>query len=171
MIYRRPLTTRHPILLDKLEFYGIKGKFKTLIKSYLAGRYQKVIINNNNNNNYNNSSKWELIKNGVPQGSVLGSLLFLIYVNGLPKIIPDYNSIVLFADDTSLLVTDSNKKDFNTNINQSLSSLITWFNSNLLTLNFNKTTSLSLERKIIIRCKPKFYMNTKSYLIPLRPNF
>ena len=107
----------HPVLLDQLEFYGIKGKFKTLIKSYLAGRYQKVVFNNNNNNKYNNTSEWELIKNGVPQGSVLGPLLFLIYVNDLPKIIPDYNSIVLFVDDTSLLVTDSNKKDFNTNTN------------------------------------------------------
>ena len=64
-----------------------------------------------------------------------------------PKIIPDYNSIVLFADDTSVLVTDSNKKDFNTNINQSLSSLITWFNSNLLTLNFNKTHFIEFRTK------------------------
>jgi len=52
---------KHSILLDKLEFYGIEGKFKTLIKSYLAGRYQKVILNNNNNNKYNDSSEWELI--------------------------------------------------------------------------------------------------------------
>jgi len=75
----------HKILLDKLEFYGIEGKFKTLIESYLTCRYQKVILNNNNTNT-NNSLKWELIKNGVPQGSILDPLFFLLYINDLPKI-------------------------------------------------------------------------------------
>ena len=62
----------HSILLDKLEFYGIKGKFKSLIKSYLAGRCQKVVLHNNNNNTIIYCSNWELIEHGVPQGSVLG---------------------------------------------------------------------------------------------------
>jgi len=73
----------HKILLDKLEFYGIEGKFKTLIKSYLTCRYQKVIPNNNANTN--SSSKCELIKNGAPRGSILGRLFFLLYINDLPK--------------------------------------------------------------------------------------
>ena len=124
-----------------LKFYGIEGKFKFLIISYLTGRYQKVTLNNNS------SSTWELIKQGVPQGSVLWPLLFLLYINDLPKIIPNYNSLVLFAYDTSILVTDSNEEDFNSNINQSFTSLITWFNSNLLTLNFHKTHYIQFKTK------------------------
>jgi len=102
----------HKMLLDKLEFYGIEGKFKTLIVSYLTCRHQKVILNNNANTN--SSLKWELIKNGVPQGSVLGPLFFLLYINELPKIITKNNSMVLFAEDTSLLITYSNNLYFNT---------------------------------------------------------
>jgi len=93
----------HKILLDELEFYSTEGKFKTLIESYLTGRYQKV-----NNTNTNSSSKWELAKNGEPQGSILGPLFFLFYINNLPKIITKNNSLVLFTDDASLLIMDSN---------------------------------------------------------------
>jgi hypothetical protein len=168
----------HKILLDELEFYGIEGKFKTLIESYRTGRYQKVILsssssnNNNNNNNNNNSSlKWELIKNGVPQGSILGPPFFLLFINNLPKIITENNTMVLFAEDTSLLITDSNNLDFNININRSFCNIITWFNSNLLILKFNKSTTWNLERKIITRLKLRFNMNTKIFQIPLRLNF
>ena len=57
----------HKILLEKLEFNGVEGKFKTLIESYVTGRYQRVALNNIANNN--NSSKWELLKCGMPQDS------------------------------------------------------------------------------------------------------
>jgi hypothetical protein len=67
----------HNILLDKLEFYGIEGIFKTLIKSYLTGRYQRVILGHTADSN--NSSKWENIKCGVPQGSIRGPVFFFFY--------------------------------------------------------------------------------------------
>jgi hypothetical protein len=87
----------HKILLEKLEFYGVEGKFKILIESYLTGRYQQVALDNITDNN--SSSKWEVIKCGVPQGSILGPLFFLIYINDLPTIINKDNNMVLFADD------------------------------------------------------------------------
>jgi hypothetical protein len=62
------------ILLSKLEQYGLVGKFKALIKSYLTERYQRVIIHNNAN--INSYSSWELVKHGVPQGAILGTLFF-----------------------------------------------------------------------------------------------
>jgi hypothetical protein len=106
---------KHAVLFQKLEFYGITGIFKLLIGSYLTNRQQSVVLSHSGNRE--NMSKWETIKCGVPQGSILGPFLFLIYINDLPKIINKEYSMVLNADDASLLITDSNKKDFEANLN------------------------------------------------------
>jgi hypothetical protein len=71
-------TVDHQILLRKLELYGIKGQALTLLKSYLTNRYQKCQIKNF-------FSSEQLIKCGVPQGSILGPLFFLLYNNALPE--------------------------------------------------------------------------------------
>jgi len=127
----------HKILLDKLYFYGIKGKFLSLIESYLSNRYQKTVLNKNDYNQ--NSSEWLRLSCGVPQGSILGPLLFLIYVNDLPSIINRKDSIVLFADDTSAIITNNRRDDFFAHVNQFFKDINNWLDNNLLNLNFGKT--------------------------------
>ena len=104
-------SVNHKILLSKLEFYSVKGKAKLWFESYFRNRYQRVLITNIVlNGNY--FSIWEEIKHGVPQGSILGPLLSLFYINDLPKAINDKSIPILFADDTSILITSPKKNDF-----------------------------------------------------------
>jgi len=128
----------HDILISKLNFYGAEGKTLLWFKSYLSNRYQRVILNNNVSCQ-NLSSTWQKITQGVPQKSILGPLLFLIYINDLPKIINDIAIPILFADDTTILITSPNKSDFERTITIALNLLNEWCNTNLLSINFDKT--------------------------------
>ena len=85
------------------------------------------------------TSSWDIVRHGVPQGSILGALIFLFYVNDLPKIFNNSVKSVLFADDTSLVINSYNNIQYRNDVDISFAYLNDWFNSNLLTLNFNKT--------------------------------
>jgi hypothetical protein len=128
----------HNILLSILEFYGIVCKTNTLIKSYLNGRYQRVMIDTSHSNS-SIYSDWVKIKNCVPQGSILGPLFFLFYINDLPGIITDISQLVLFADDTGILISKPSHTEFINDINKVFGKINDWFKINLLSLNFDKT--------------------------------
>jgi hypothetical protein len=134
----------HEILVDKLQFYGIKGKFLALIQSYHRGK--KVLINKFNA--YDDvPSGWRKITNGVPQGSILGPLLFLIYINDLPMATDSDTKVVLFADDTNIIITRPNQERLQTALNKTPSDINLWFKANFLSLNFDKTYYLQFRTK------------------------
>jgi hypothetical protein len=112
----------------------VASKAGALIKSYLADRHQRVVVNNSQM-----YSEWGKIKNGVPQCSILGPLLFLLYINDLPYTIPNKSKPVIFADDTSIVITNPRSADYEINASLLFKTLNDWLKDNLLTLNFDKT--------------------------------
>ena len=130
----------HAILLQKMKFYGVSGKLYNLIKSYVDGRYQKVVLSHN-------KGTWEKIRQGVPQGSILGPILFLIYICDLPNPASTGTKILLYADDASITVTSPNLETFETKIDNIFGDINNWFKANQLILNYNKTNYLQFTTK------------------------
>jgi len=130
----------HDTLLEKLKFYGISGNANKLINSYLTNRYQRVKIKDNHYINY--CSDWDNVKQGVPQGSVLGPLLFLLYINDLPDTINDMSSPVHFADDTNIICSHQDINVLNDKIERVLQKINKWLQANLLILNLKKKKKL-----------------------------
>jgi hypothetical protein len=135
-------TLDHSILLNKLNRYGIRGPTLDLFESYLNKRCMYVT------NGTNKSEIHEIPTFGVPQGSVLGPLLFNIYVNDLGSSLKHSNHI-LYADDTTLYITGNNISDLFVKMNIDLDNLSTWFKANKLALNINKTNYIIFSPNII----------------------
>jgi hypothetical protein len=130
-------TVDHSVLLAKMYSMGIRGIALQLFKNYLEGRPQRVKISNRF------ISKDTIVDCGVPQGTVLGPTLFLIYINQLCNLSIDGN-IITYADDTALILSGPNWEDTFTKTNSALKSVYKWLNKNYLTLNESKTVYMTL---------------------------
>lgn len=132
-------TVNLDILLDKLSFYGIRGVAHNWFKSFLTNRKQCVSINGN-------ISSTLTVTTGVPQGSVLGPLLFLLYINDIPNSAKPLD-FFLFADDTSLRYSSSSIEDLETTLNNELNNINEWLLSNKLSLNVSKSNFVNFYPK------------------------
>ena len=124
-------TVDHEILLTKLFVYGIQGTAYNWFKSYLDNRKQQCFVNGS-------LSNVTSIKCGVPQGTILGPLLFILYINDLPNCLLHSQSR-MYADDTSLSYAAQDTNRIETCLNEDLDRISTWLSVNKLTLNMNKT--------------------------------
>lgn len=132
------------ILLEKLYQYGIRGKVLEWLRSYLQNRTQRVRFN----------EEWsKLIETeyGVPQGSVLGPLLFILYINDIVAICPEDCMIKMFADDTLLYVSADSSAELETKMNEAMNIVENWMNRNRLKMNATKTKFMVVRsiRKVV----------------------
>lgn len=135
-------TVSHSILLKKLEKYGIRGNALRLFESYLSGRKQYVDLNGS-------CSTEREFTIGVPQGSCLGPLLFLIYVNDFPLVSSQLTS-VLFADDTTVSCSHHSYENLVALMNSELIKIKNWTDSNRLTINISKTNAIVYSNRTIL---------------------
>ena len=124
-------TVNHSILLDKLRHYGIRGVINYWFSSYLTGRMQTTEVNSYISDKVVNPC-------GVPQGSVLGPLLFLIFINDIPNSSQKLK-FYIFADDTNMLYADKNLKSLEATVNKELQNVCEWLHANKLTINAKKS--------------------------------
>ena len=136
------------ILFSKLAHYGVRGNALSWFRNYLENRSQRVRIQSA-------FSDDRLVTCGVPQGSTLGPLLFLIYINDLPNCFTcDGINSVLFADDTSLFLKGKDIETLTSEFNANIARLFLWLNTNKLSLNLEKTYSMLFSLSPVTRSLP-----------------
>ena len=144
-------TVNYDILFMKLNHYGIRGCSLNWFKSYLSDRVQFVSYNNH-------ESSPKTVRCGVPQGSILGPLLFLIYVNDL-SCVSNVLLDIMFADDTNLFLVERQFCNIETVMNAELSKINKWIQVNKLSLNISKTNFMLFKGKKTVDAMPDIQMN------------
>ena len=129
----------HGILLNKLKSYGISGNIYNWFNDYLHGRTQRVVLEGA-------ASKWSLVNSGVPQGSILGPMLFLLFINDLPDAMPPETSTALYADDTKLYRTVTSFQDCS-HLQEALSCADKWSKESNINFNSSKCKVLTISRR------------------------
>jgi hypothetical protein len=145
----------HNRSLDKLNSYGIRGSENKLFQSYLTNRTQFVEITQTDRSKYTQhrfQSSLRAISYSVPQGSILGRLLFLIHINDLLLNIQGAK-LILYADDMNVLVVDRNEEAQQTKLSLVMKQVENWFLKNYLFINTTKTAAMSFH---LCRSKPPF---------------
>ena len=142
-------TVDHRLLVEKFKYYGIRGVASQFLESYLSNRLQFVQFKDGK------SSKPNILC-GVPQGSILGPLLFILYINDMFKV-SDLLHFIIFADDTNIFYLDKDPVRLVNTINNELNKLTQWFKVNKLSLNVKKSNYM-------------LFSNRKVELIPVKLN-
>ena len=129
----------HVILLRKLKDYGIAGNLYRWFSDYLYNRTQRVVVEGA-------ASSWSPVTSGVPQGSILGPMLFLLFINDLPDVIPESTSTGLYADDTKLYREIATPEDCS-QLQEALSCADVWSKDNNINFNPSKCKILTFSRR------------------------
>ena len=143
----------HSILLHKLQHYGIRGVAHQWMASYLKNRNQFVSVEGVDSNCKN-------LDYGVPQGSILGPLLFVIYINDLPGM-NDLAQFILYADDANIIISGDSILEIEEKINILCERLMEWVRVNGLLINLKKTNYMLFSRKRVTN-PPRVVMNNEN---------
>jgi hypothetical protein len=152
-------TVNHDILCNKLKAIGIDNNSVSWFRSYLSNRQQVINVNNHVSDPLD-------ITCGVPQGSILGPLLFLIYVNDMQAAVSC--QLLLYADDSSLMVSSKCVHDIQNKLSQEMASLSEWLCDNKLSLHLGKTESILFGSKRKLKRVPFLKINCKD--VPIESN-